>query len=642
MSNYVKIGIEKYDEDFTIPYEDNMTLEQFHKAIEKVIGPCKLNISGYEKKKNKKLKEVFKGDNQIFCIENENLGNVIKNSKVNFINNRNSCFRDSFTQSFIHSFAETLVKKEEEWRKKMGLPKAKSFKELGNSKNDGLYKDMLGLLDLINGKIENKDLSPIYNPFHSSNNPPSQGYDSGENYPFDTLDDLSDGSGSTEFGLPGGSIILDFIIDGISGNLGYTTNHEIFINKKTIISDCININVRSFIKCSKCNFSEILVINIGNISIPIYEFLNSFHQVKSFNSLLEYYYKTNYFGKENIKKNVYCKKCKTYNSQFYNTMSALPDILFIDFNLKNYYYNTQLRNDTCEWVLEENISLEKYYDRIYCDSSNIKDCNYELTSFICHSGNSAYGHFINYSKINDKWFLFDDLESDAIEIGDFITVKKSIYGLNVCHCFYEKNILKGYEHYIQKYNEIINKKKINFQQEKIENSNNFIDNKYNERNLEKSEMEIINNNENLMINIETIENPKIMINDETIPRNIVEKPKNKGIENNSLNSLIVDRIQMDPIENNLFPNVNNLNEKKQEERENSNNFIDNKYNERNLETSKKEIINNNENGIFEDKNYNNNKLNEVLTGDRLRSVVSNDKIKFSKKEKKISCTCTLF
>ncbi len=157
-----------------------------------------------------------------------------------------------------------------------------------------------------------------------------------------------------------------------------------------------------------------------------------------------------------------------------------------------------------------------------------------------------------------------------------------------------------------------------------------------------SEMEIINNNENLMINIETIENPKIMINDETIPRNIVEKPKNKGIENNSLNSLIVDRIQMDPIENNLFPNVNNLNEKKQEERENSNNFIDNKYNERNLETSKKEIINNNENGIFEDKNYNNNKLNEVLTGDRLRSVVSNDKIKFSKKEKKISCTCTLF
>jgi hypothetical protein len=73
----------------------------------------------------------------------------------------------------------------------------------------------------------------------------------------------------------------------------YVKDHQIYLFERTIISDCININVRSFIKCSKCNFSEILVINIGNISIPIYEFLNSFHQVKSFNSLLEYYYKTN-------------------------------------------------------------------------------------------------------------------------------------------------------------------------------------------------------------------------------------------------------------------------------------------------------------------------------------------------------------
>lgn len=52
MKNFIKIGIEKYDEDFDIPYDPNMTLGTFKEVLEKAIGsPCKLNISNFDKKR---------------------------------------------------------------------------------------------------------------------------------------------------------------------------------------------------------------------------------------------------------------------------------------------------------------------------------------------------------------------------------------------------------------------------------------------------------------------------------------------------------------------------------------------------------------------------------------------------------------
>lgn len=472
MRNFINIEIDKYDDNFRVPYDDNMTLEQFHRGLEKVVGPCKLTISKYEEKKNKKLKEVFKGD-YIYCIKNENLGSIIKKWKGNFINKNNSCYRDSFIQSFIHSMAETLVKKEEEWRRKNGLPTGKNFKDYNNSNNDSLWKDILELFDTIDQKIKNNDSSPLLNSYDSSDSPKNQKYETGEIYGPDNLVKLSDTSTSTSSGLNGGSLHLILLFNDRRSNISYTVNHEIYLNKKTVVSDCINIDVRSFTKCLKCNSSDILVTNIGNITIPMYEFLNTY-QEKSFNSILKYYYKENNFGKENIKKNEYCKKCFNFNLEYYNKMSSLPDILVIDFNLHNYYNNTpdnKLKEDSFYWVLEENISLEEHYDKIYYDFSNKKDCNYELTSFIGHYGNNENGHFINFSKIDGEWFLFDDLhKKEAIKIGDFKRVKKHIeeskfsfkYGeqsisskLRICNCFYERNILKGYEYYINKYKEII-------------------------------------------------------------------------------------------------------------------------------------------------------------------------------------------
>ena len=115
-----------------------------------------------------------------------------------------------------------------------------------------------------------------------------------------------------------------------------------------------------------------------------------------------------------------CNKCKNHNLQYYNQISTLPDVLLIDFNLYKYYINTsnsQLQEESFYWVLEEQISLKDNYDRIKYDISSINDCYYELTSFIGHFGNKEYGHFINFSKVDDKWYLFDDLTKNSYEIG---------------------------------------------------------------------------------------------------------------------------------------------------------------------------------------------------------------------------------
>ena len=476
MDNTICIGIEKYGTEVQIPYNGNMTLEQFHKALEKAVGPCTLNICNFENKKNKKLSDVFKGDNYIYLLKNDNLGNTIKYWKGNFINHKNSCYKDSFVQSIVHSMAETIFKKEEELRKKNGLSTAKNFAEYNNSNNDSLWKDLLDVLDKINNKVKHNDSSPLLNFYDPSNSAEDQTYNRGENYMPDNLANLSNLSTSTGSGLSGGSLTVQILHGFNTPKVCYAKDHEIYLKKKTVVSDCINIDVRTFSKCLKCYSSDISVINIGNITIPMYDFLNSY-QNKSFNQILKYYYKINNFGNENIKKNEYCKKCKTYNLEYYNKMSTLPDILVIDFNLHSYYNNTpeyKLKEESFYWVLEENISLEEHYDMIYYDYSNKNNCNYELTSFIGHYGNLENGHFINFSKIDGDWFLFDDLsKEEAIKIGDFKIVQKLIeiqkFGfkykgkeisakLKICNCFYEKNILKDYDYYIKRYKDIINKK----------------------------------------------------------------------------------------------------------------------------------------------------------------------------------------
>jgi hypothetical protein len=273
--------------------------------------------------------------------------------------------------------AESIVKKEEELRKKNGL--SKNIKDYNNLTNDSFYKDLLNLFDKIKENVKRNDSSPILNSYDSSNNPDSQNYKDGGNYTTDNMTILSNSSTSASTGIEGKDLFIDLGFNSNPSNLCYVKEHQIYLNKKTVVSDCINIDVRSFTKCLKCSSSGTIATNIGNITIPMYDFLNTNHE-KSFNSILKYYYKINNYGTENIKKNQYCKKCNTYNLEYYNKIRTLPDILIIDFNLHSYYDNTpdnKLKEDSFYWALEENISLDEHYDRIFYDSSSKKDCNYE-------------------------------------------------------------------------------------------------------------------------------------------------------------------------------------------------------------------------------------------------------------------------
>ena len=446
-----------------------MTLEQFHNVLEKAIGPCKLNIAQFEKRKNLKMKYFVKGNTNIFLLNNENLGNVIKYWKGNFTNQNNSCFKDSFVQSLVHSMAETIVKKEEELRRVKGLPVSKTFKDYdNNSSENSFWKELLEVFDTIKNKVEKKDSTSVTNTYDSNNKPKDQEYQTGGNYAPTQTSNLSNSSNSTtSSGLKGGNLqILLNLID--SSNISFVEGHEIFLNKKTIISDCINIEERIFFNCTQCKYSNISVINLGNINIIMNDFLKSYNE-RSFDGLLKYYYINNNFGENNKKMKDLCKNCKTNNLEYYRRLSTLPEVLIVEFDLSSYYSNSSdaiLNEEGFYWALKEEISLKDYYDSLYDNYSD-----YELTSFIGHCGNHKNGHFINFSKIDNIWYLFDDLSPKEAEIiGNFQTLKaiieKGYFGfiyrgevikskLKICTCFYEKNKCKGYENYIEQIKKIV-------------------------------------------------------------------------------------------------------------------------------------------------------------------------------------------
>ena len=625
---FVTVAFKQLDEEFKIEYEENMTLEEFHKALEKVIGPVELNVVGFDKKKNKKMKDLFSNGYQLFTKPSDNIGEQIKSSIINLTNNNNNCPFNSYIQSFVHSVANHFIKNEEQRRIKNGEPPLKNFKQCCDSK-DSDFSAILSTLDEILEKKKNNDNTNAN--FVSSRHPLNQGYEEGGSY---ASGSLTDASNETPPPPPSGSLIYDF------NNCGFcysTTNHQIYINKTTTFSECIKISVRSFTNCFYCNFSEINVINIGNIVIPMYEFLNSF-QEKSFNGLLEYYYKTNNFGKVNIKNNEICKKCKMKNKSYYNMISGLPEVLVFDFNLHDYYKKTSYE-ESFYWVLEDNISLEKYYEQIYNDSFNKNYCNYELSSIICHSGDSTYGHFINFSKINDNWFKFNCLhDGEAEKIGDFGELIQYIKteDRNICNCFYERNILKGYETYIEKLKKIINGKE-NIKQEEIKynefpvkiEKNNIKSNLNEMRNPnDNSNLDVINSNSNIKrdinipnVNIDDGENRAIIgINNINVPG-----VENKGSEiKGDLNLSTGSKINIANASLNV-PGVD-LNDLSL--------CIDNNTSKRDKNIIQQDLNNNNLNGEKMENEFNPNQMNNELND-------KTNQTKIKKKEKVYCQTCNL-
>ena len=467
---YLTVGIERYNDQFSIPYEEDMTLEQFHEVMNKAMGrPCKLNIFPYVK--NRKMKDIVKGNTNICSLNTDDLRSTVNHWKGNFTNMHNDCFKDGFAQSIAHSLSDAIIKKEEEIRLAKGLPIAKNFKEYdNNSPENSFYKDLLEVFDAVKKKVENNDSTNLQNPYDSNNKPNDQKYSTGGGYCSNQISNLSNSSTSTEsHGLRGGNNNINTLLEEFDkSKLSFVKDHEIYLKKKTVVSDCINIEERIFFKCTKCKYLNVSVINLGNINIIMNDFLKSYNE-RSFNGLLKYYYKNNNIGEINKKTKEFCKNCKTNNLEYYRRLSTLPEILIVEFDLSSYYVNSsdeKLKEDGFYWALQEEISLKDYYD-----SYNDNYSDYELTSFICHCGNNKNGHFVNFSKIDNIWYYFDDLyKQEATRIGNFQIVKilleKQYFGfkygseeikskLKICTCFYEKNKIKGYEKYVEQIKNII-------------------------------------------------------------------------------------------------------------------------------------------------------------------------------------------
>ncbi len=452
----------------------------FMKLLKKVLGfPCKLIVIPYEKYKNKKMKDIVKAFPIISCLNNDELLNTIKYWKGNFTNIHNDCFKDSTASTIAHSLTDAIFKKENERRVKLGLPIAKNINDYKNydknSQDDSSYNDLLEVCKAIKNKVDNKDSSNLQNSYDSNYKPSDQKYSTGGHYFISQISKLSNSSTSTESdgkGLEGKGININTLLEEFDkSKLSFVKGHEIYLKKKTVVSDCINIEERIFFNCTKCKYSNVSVINLGNINIIMNDFLKSYNE-KSFNGLLKYYYKNNNIGKINKKTKEFCKNCKTNNLEYYRELSTIPEILIVEFDLSSYYANSsdeKLKEDGFYWALQEDISLKDYYDSFYDRYSD-----YELTSFIGHCGNNKNGHFVNFSKIDNIWYYFDDLyKREAEEIGNFQIVKTLIekhyfgfkYGceeikskLKICTCLYEKNKIKGYENYIEQIKNIIKKK----------------------------------------------------------------------------------------------------------------------------------------------------------------------------------------
>ena len=190
----------------------------------------------YEENKKQKMKDfVKKNGNNIILLNNENLGSFIKHCKGNFKNKNNSCFKDSYVQSLVHSMIETIVKKEEELRKQQGLPIAKDFKIYGggnNSNSNNFYGELLYLLDNIKDKMKKNDLRPTNNTYNSTHISMDQKYSTGGGYATYNTAKLSRSSTSTSTssGLIGGS--LSVIFKKKNFNTTFVKDHEIFLKEK--------------------------------------------------------------------------------------------------------------------------------------------------------------------------------------------------------------------------------------------------------------------------------------------------------------------------------------------------------------------------------------------------------------------------
>ena len=279
----IKIGYEEFDEPFEIDFDENMTLETFRHVLGEAIGEdpqcvkLHMTIKEYEEGKHKTLKEIFKDRNySIYTLKNNDIENVISHWKGNFSNSNNSCGKDSLTKCIIHSLVPPIIEmvRYSKVKEKLPIPK-KPSDILKNADVGESFKELFLFLDNI---YKDNNAQKKKNPLCKNDNFKSEEYQELIGPLLEFIAKLTKESPIVQEKGGGGSlqIFLKFYST-------YVKDHQIYLFERTVISDCIGIDVRSFQNCIKCNNSDILLTKIGNITIPMYDYIKSMEVSLSMN-----------------------------------------------------------------------------------------------------------------------------------------------------------------------------------------------------------------------------------------------------------------------------------------------------------------------------------------------------------------------
>ncbi|KAJ5075809.1 ubiquitin carboxyl-terminal hydrolase [Anaeramoeba ignava] len=151
----------------------------------------------------------------------------------------------------------------------------------------------------------------------------------------------------------------------------------------------------SFIKCLECG--SIRGPNVNKfVDIPLDIFLN-----ESLQSCLK---RRNLPEKMDGDNKIFCEKCnKNTSSEKFSKIVKFPKILVFQFKRFQFTMNQGQKKLFEKILFPFELKVEEE------SKKGIKTKHYDLNAIVVHIGKTIKrGHYISYSKVQDKWFCFDD------------------------------------------------------------------------------------------------------------------------------------------------------------------------------------------------------------------------------------------
>lgn len=159
-----------------------------------------------------------------------------------------------------------------------------------------------------------------------------------------------------------------------------------------LLDTLLNFNIQSNIKCPKCNYISETKKEEKILSLPINDTTNNL------NDCLNQFQNIEILNENNMWK---CDRCnQSVCADKWLTITSFPKYMTI--HLKRFNNNNVKNGKSIEIPHQIEINTIKY----------------ALRSYILHSGSSNGGHYVNYSKINDKIILFNDSSVSESQFND--------------------------------------------------------------------------------------------------------------------------------------------------------------------------------------------------------------------------------